>query len=774
MRRSPYNLIQSLRNPGLVAVSIPLGVLTALFATGYELDRLLPPESRLLQAATLGCALLAALGYTLLLRWLWRALEGFSPSRTTILVLAGLVLGSFLFFGGTDRWRSGDLYVSFLLPRHNIAITVLPTTKPPSLALTWLKTSLGDVSLDAIDAPGWKRQGSQLLLETQGQNALAWSGRTGRQIQVVLRGGQPGMRVQFTRDGEEETLAFAEDQINYQREFAVPFYASSLLIKLSGWLVFSILSLALLMVIAGRRLPSVSAIGAQFSDLNPALQGTDGAIILGALCLALLLRGLNLENVFPAVDEYYHLIAAQEIARGAALSSVYQRGLWLTTLPIALALRVFGHQLWAARLIGVVFNSAAIFPLYLLARRINRPVAAVACALYASSPWIITFARVAREYAYYPFYFYWIIYAMVAFVSGIPAGFSVRRDWKMVGRARMLALAAVLAIPPVFALKIDWLSTFRTILIAYLVFGVFVLRRFDWKTRANWPILVAVGVGLFVSAKAWYGEQNDKILALPRLNVVPLEYFLPNPQQQWYFNRVGVVIALAIAAAAALSYLLRIKNFVPLFVLGLFACYLAVFALIAKTFFHTRHLLTTQLWYIIVIALGLYAIWAALRALIPARGLFVGILLGAILGAMVLNVSQIVLPSFSRNPDMPISEDYLHDLSQVQTYILGHAHADDTLVSTVYGLYASWEERPVFRAQYRVTSQTPKADIFSIVDQHASGWIVIDKIRLDLSGLSPRDLTGTHQIEYIGLFGDEYVWHWQHAAAGTGPLPVLE
>ncbi len=76
------------------------------------------------------------------------------------------------------------------------------------------------------------------------------------------------------------------------------------------------------------------------------------SLLLSAIILALLLRVFNLANLFPAVDEYYHLIAAKQIVEGAALSSVYQRSLWVVTLPVSFAMRIFGNQLWAARMVG--------------------------------------------------------------------------------------------------------------------------------------------------------------------------------------------------------------------------------------------------------------------------------------------------------------------------------------------------------------------------------------------------------------------------------------
>jgi hypothetical protein len=61
-----------------------------------------------------------------------------------------------------------------------------------------------------------------------------------------------------------------------------------------------------------------------------------------------------------------------------------------------------------------------------------------------------------------------------------------------------------------------------------------------------------------------------------------------------------------------------------------------------------------------------------------------------------------------------------------------------------------------------------------LVDDNASGWIVVDKIRLDLSPNSARDFSGEDQIEYIGTFGDEYVWRWQRLSGWAPAAPGLE
>jgi len=148
--------------------------------------------------------------------------------------------------------------------------------------------------------------------------------------------------------------------------------------------------------------------------------------------------------------------------------------------------------------------------------------------------------------------------------------------------------------------------------------------------------------------------------------------------------------------------------------------------------------------------------------------------LTVILGISVLNVQQIVLPIVNTNPDMPISEDYLHDMSLVHAFMVNHAKPDDILISTVYGLYVSWQGDPIFQSQYRINTQTPKEYIISIVSQHPSGWIVIDKIRLNLSSMTSRDLSGIDQIAFVGLFGDEYVWHWDSNLGQASTSAVME
>ncbi len=744
-----------------------LGLLFGLFIYSYWLVDLLPAGSRLLTVLAAAGALLGAVSYYLLLDWSAPRFVALPAAGRLALIGASLLCGAALLFGGTTGWLSPARSIRFLLPVHRLDVEASGPSGSSAVALMWFNTSLGDVSYSNLHYTGWKRVGDLLVLENPDANGLVWSGRTGSAVEMVWRG-SPSASLQISWDGQAETLKPAASKVTVSHAFAVPWYASRGLVLALGVLVLASLATVLALLLWDRRDLLLPALQEAFTATRERVGRLDAVLIGGIAVLALFLRLPNLGGPYPAVDEYYHLIAARQILEGAALSSVYQRSLWLVTFPVLLSLKLFGYHLWAARLPGLIFNVLAILPLYLLTRRINRPVAVLSVLLYATSPWIVTFARIAREYAYYPFFFFWVILGMVAFIEYIPHGLVMLRDWNKLLTAKVVLLGLALVVPPLFAIFADPLSTFKTIVIAYVVFAGFLLARFDFPDRSNWPFLGAAGIALVIAAFAVYGQEKIRIVSALAFNPVPVSYFVPDPQQQWYYGQLVPLVIVGLIGALLSSYLLRRTNFILLFMFGLYGAGVAFFAVLSKTFFHTRHLLTTQLWFIVLLAAALYLLWKVISASIPWKGRYANAVLAGVLALSVINWQQLVTPVVSTNPDNPISEDYLHDMSEVQAYMLGHVQAQDVLISTVYGLYASWVEQPRFESQYRITTETPHEQILALMAQHQSGWLVIDQIRLAMSGLSPREFAGNPDVEYIGLFGDENVWHWQHSAGSLG------
>ncbi len=751
---------------GRLLLAVLLGVTAALFVSGYWLIDLFPADSRLLIAVSGLAGAAAATAYYFAILKVGRTPGRVRTWKTLWLVLLGAPLAGFLFFAGTSGWQAPGRYVGFLLPRQEF--TVVSSGAPSGTAIVWINSSLGDISYDTLKYVGWDRRGDQLILTDPLHNSMEWRGKVGERMEIVFTSPEGGGDFQIRWGDLQERIHLSSGKASYERIFNVPSIASRNFVLTLGFMHFWVLAVLGLWG-AGESILRVSHTTRPTGDWR-----TDGEDIrrelpiLGAIMiLALLLRVFNLGAVYPAVDEYYHLIAADQLLSGAQLSSVYPRGLWIVTFPVAAALGALGHEVWVARAIGVAFNVLAEIPLYALMRKVSKPAAITTGLMFASSPWIITFARVAREYAYYPLYFYLIALAMVSFIEAIPPSFVAVRQWKAMLRPRVLLLALGLLAPPVFALRIDWLSTFRTILIAYLVFGAFILMRFDWRAKSNGPVLGAAAIGLAWCAWYFYHEQLTKLLLLPRVNPVPLNYFFPNPPQQWYFDRAGLVVATAVVIGAMIALAERRHAVVPLFLASLFGTYLAVFALFSRTFFHTRHLISTQFWYIGLVGIGLSWLWEWMRRAMPWKGPATGPVLALGLSLLILNPAQVLLPTLSRDPDMPISEDYLHDMSAVQAYMVKHVVEGDALISTVYGLYATWEATPRFGEQYRINSGTSAEEIKALVAKHKAGWIVIDAIRLEASLITTRSLTDIPQMEYIGSFGDESVWRWGRPLAGS-------
>ncbi|NOZ72767.1 MAG: hypothetical protein GXP38_12795, partial [Chloroflexi bacterium] len=404
----------------LILFALGLGISTGLFVSGYWLVDFFPIDSRRLLLSTILTGLLGAAGYFALLLWINTRLQNVPVRQQWGLLGASLAVGSFLLFAGTAQWQSPARYLTFFLPSHTLEISTIDG-QPAQISMAWFTTSLGDVSFRTLRGHGWERKGDQMALVDSANNQLTWTGKTGENVQIVFHTSSP-VKVVVSWDGKEEILEIPPEGRTYHRTLEIPFYASRALIVSLGMLLFAVLSFAMLLVAWGQKEEWLDKMRRSVTTPGK-LRRSDFIFLLGVMLLALLLRVPNLGNLYPIEDEYFHLIAARQIVEGVPLQDVYQRSLWLVTFPVSLMFRLFGYQLWAARLVGVVVNVLGLLPLYLLAKKINRPVGILAALLYATSPWIVLYARLVREYAYHPFFFYWIVYGMVIFLEKLPPHF---------------------------------------------------------------------------------------------------------------------------------------------------------------------------------------------------------------------------------------------------------------------------------------------------------------------------------------------------------------
>ena len=127
-------------------------------------------------------------------------------------------------------------------------------------------------------------------------------------------------------------------------------------------------------------------------------------ILVGFFVFGLGLRLINLDQYPPYVDEYIHTHTAFGVISG--LPMTWNRAFLPVTLPVIISYRLFGVNLWAARLPMVVFNMLAIFPLYFIGKKVNKNIGFISIFLFTLNPWIIAASRTVREYAVIPLYFF--------------------------------------------------------------------------------------------------------------------------------------------------------------------------------------------------------------------------------------------------------------------------------------------------------------------------------------------------------------------------------
>jgi hypothetical protein len=119
---------------------------------------------------------------------------------------------------------------------------------------------------------------------------------------------------------------------------------------------------------------------------------------------------------------------------------------------------------------------------------------------------------------------------------------------------------------------------------------------------------------------------------------------------------------------------------------------------------------------------------------------------------------------------MPITELVHDDLGMVNAYLLDHAEKDDVLIGSHYVNYVEWQGKPEFAQMYLYSiSELSRSDedgyfyIAGIIEEHPSGWIILDEQALDFAPPSlPMDsvVVRGKTVEYAGKFITQHVWHW--------------
>lgn len=455
---------------------------------------------------------------------------------------------------------------------------------------------------------------------------------------------------------------------------------------------------------------------------------------------------------------------------GVPQQDLYQRSYYVVTLPVAAFFSLFGVHLWAARLPGILVNSIAIIPLYFLAKKINRKVAILACVLYATSPLVIALSRTVREYAYYPFFFYLILYGVIEVLEHFPKNFSVN-IWEKAVNKKVVILGLLLLLPIIYALIIDKSATFKVILLIYFVFTIFLLNKFNLKDKGNIWFLSAIATILMVGGVYIVNLNPNALSLVDSQNILTINktldllgYFFFNPPQQWYYDRLLIIPVISIIISGVWAFRIQRKNFIPLFINILYLISILTFLFFFKFGYAARFFLHIQLWHILLFAIGLYGIWILLSFFVKEKKMLFLLFIIGISGTF--NLQQIFKHTIPAHT--PITSTYHMDFQEIQSYLMQYADSDDVLVSKYYGRYANFVGVPKYKAIYE-SSYSSEA-----IAQNDTGWIVVDSPRYWIVQESlPMEnvIIESKKTDYVGEFNDSsgllnYLWHWS-----TIPVP---
>ena len=737
-----------------IAISLLLAGVFTVFVQNYWLIDYLPPTGRWLYPLIWGIAIIAFAAHWFLSRWISLQLLKLDSTNRLALIALAILLGFFLFLAGTAQWQKENKYIYFLMPEHKVEVSALPRQSETDLTLTWFRTSLGDISFGLVEGQGWQKEDEGLSLR-QTENYLSWEGKTGDTVALTFDAGTDAL-LQITRDGLSQTYSVKKGINTFQFEFPVPFYASHQMLCLLGWVEYAFFALAALLYLR----PAWDKICeecVQIMHVPAPWQWGELATLVGGLLLALLLRLPNLANMPIGVDELRQLVAGRQILEsGAAFQAVYPRSLWILTMPVAFAMQVFGQNIVVARMVGVIANALAIFPLYFLSRRFNRHIAAIAVILYATNPLIIVLSRIIREYAYYPLFFYAIFLLMLEIIEKFPDNFVIHRDLRKLFQESGCWKWLLLGLPIVYALY-DRTSTFKIIGVAYILLALFLVAKMDWKSYYNLPVFIAIV--LAIVAGYWWSPQ--KISYASRFFI--FNYFFPNPPQQWYFNRL--VIFPALAVAIAIFIVITIRKTSTTFLASLLGVYLLAFALLQIGVYpYPRYLLIAELLYLLLFSLGIYGLWVLVKTLLSPkiRGIFVLVVL-----LLSVNFSHIMFPVVdSASSIVKIDSGNTSFLDTPVTYDFLQAHyaAHDVIIATdTFAKYVEWVQ--FSQEQFNIVSEIPLNTspeiVQQIVEKNRSGWVIIGvPLWADMQKL--HDYLEQPLFEYYGIVGEHYIWHWHY------------
>ena len=562
-------------------------------------------------------------------------------------------------------------------------------------------------------------------------------------------------------------------------ELFLPWYASPGMAYFTGAIFFATLVFILFALLLPKKDEILTTLTTKLRTASFSGYGQiDWILVVAFVLVAFVLRVINLEALPPHIEEYQHLNAAKQLLAGVPKEQVYQRGLYLVTMPVKLFFSLFGMEVWAARLPGVLINSFALIPLYLLTRRFNRTVAVLSSLLYITSPWVIALSRSVREYAYHPLLFYLVLGSALILLESIPKGFMLSQ-WRAIFDKKKFLHFGILVFFVLFVVFFDPFSSFKIVALLYVIFGFFFVGRLDFHDRQNKLVFATISLAGII----FIGFFSALLLTNPAISETfgnpfralriadPFEnfrngnakllfgQFFFQPPTQWYYERTLLFPLLSFFFVLWWSWHQRKQALLPWFLVVLFTVSLTAFVLLYTFIYAPRFFLHLQLWYIPLLAIGIYG-WYLISTVL-VKNLKLRNLIWVLFVVATVNFQQFFV--HTKSTELPVTYAIHMGFDELDDYMLAHVQPQDVLLSKFYTRYVIFQGVPRFANIYETSYDE------DIIKQNDSGWIVVDGSRywsyrkkLLLENFYLDEI----EIEYIGEFPDptsglsNYIWHW--------------
>lgn len=487
---------------------------------------------------------------------------------------------------------------------------------------------------------------------------------------------------------------------------------------------------------------------------TPSIKPREVLLITIIIVTAFSLRLNNITLFEPYTDEYNHLIAVHRLLEGTSITDVYQRGLFIVTIPVYIISNIFGEGLLIARITGITINTLGIIPLYFLVRKINKPAAIFSIALYSINPWIIAVSQNVREYAYFPPLIFLFTYFIASIIEHLNRNNDVKKTLKKYLRPKNIINPLFILAIHFYMFFVDTSSTIRIATLIPLASIAALASTNNWGKK--WVkhllfIIFLLAIILFLIL----GSKNGAFSTLPEISDNWLKMLFYPAVQQSYFSKEIIILPIF---ALGVLWSLTSKNITAKLVAITFVVNLYIFTFHFARYFRPRYGSSIELWYLIILGIGFSFLYRLAKRRLGKK---ISTIIVALIFILCSN-AQHIITIHQKSSRHPVTDEVHDQLLSTKNYIEKNMNEDDILIGTIYVYYHELYSQKKFSSShlYVYKDKNVKTKTLKLIQDNESGWLIIDE-RRNVNGIPKKDfVTKDREVFLDRVIDDQYVYRW--------------